>query len=102
LSRDLQSDILEVSKNDPRSYRYLVLPNGLRVILVSDPKADKAAAALSVSVGSFSDPEEIPGLAHFLEHMLFLGSEKYPGENDYSEYLSENGGYSNAYTAAGW
>jgi secreted Zn-dependent insulinase-like peptidase len=31
-----------------------------------------------VKVGSFSDPPEIPGMAHFLEHMVFMGSEKYP------------------------
>lgn len=37
----------------------------------------QAACGLSVGVGSFSDPPEIPGLAHFLEHMVFMGSEKY-------------------------
>jgi len=37
------------------------------------------------------DPEELPGLAHFCEHMLFLGTEKYPVENEYSRFLSENG-----------
>lgn len=50
-------------------------------------------------IGSMNDPVELPGLAHFLEHMLFLGTEKYPEENDYSKYLAENGGSSNAYTA---
>lgn len=45
-----------------------------------------------------SDPDYIPGLAHFCEHMLFLGTEKYPDENDYSTYLSKNGGSSNAAT----
>ena len=45
-------------------------------MLVSDPACDHAAAAMDVSVGSASDPEELPGLAHFLEHMLFLGTEK--------------------------
>jgi len=44
------------------------------------------------------DPREIPGLAHFLEHMLFLGTEKYPEENEYHKFLAENGGSSNAYT----
>jgi insulysin len=33
-----------------------------------------------------------------LEHMLFLGSKKYPSENEYERYLSEHGGGSNAYT----
>lgn len=48
--------------------------------------------------GYLSDPEEIPGIAHFCEHMLFLGTEKYPQENDYSKFLSEHGGGSNACT----
>lgn len=45
-----------------------------------------------------SDPKEIPGLAHFCEHMLFLGTEKYPNENDYNKFLSEHNGSSNAAT----
>lgn len=40
----------------------------------------------------------MPGLAHFCEHMLFLGTEKYPNENDYSKFLSEHGGSTNAAT----
>lgn len=45
-----------------------------------------------------SDPSRLPGLAHFCEHMLFLGTEKYPSENEYSKFLSEHGGGSNACT----
>ncbi|UYV75846.1 IDE, partial [Cordylochernes scorpioides] len=59
-----------------RSYRGLELANGLKVILISDPTTDKSAAAMDVNVGYMCDPEEIPGLAHFCEHMLFLGTEK--------------------------
>lgn len=88
------------SQQDNRDYRGLKLPNGLKVLLVSDPTTDKAAAALTVDVGHMSDPDNIPGLAHFCEHMLFLGTEKYPNENAYSTYLSENGGTSNASTYA--
>ena len=47
-----------------------------------------------------SDPDDFLGLAHFCEHMLFLGTEKFPGENDYASFLSEHGGYSNAFTSA--
>lgn len=47
----------------------------------------QAAAALSVNVGSFEDPFEIPGLMHFLEHMVFMGSEKYPKENAFDYYI---------------
>jgi insulysin len=46
---------------DERQYQFTVLPNGLEVILVSDPKTPKAAAAMDVHVGSFNDPEELPG-----------------------------------------
>ena len=61
---------------DPRGYRGVILKNKLKIILISDPQTDLSAASLEVSVGSSSDPEEIQGLAHFLEHMLFLGTEK--------------------------
>ncbi|GIS19276.1 MAG: hypothetical protein CM15mP120_11920 [Pseudomonadota bacterium] len=53
------------SPNDHRDYRYLVLQNKLKVLLVSDTKADQAAAALSVYRGSFHEPQDRPGLAHF-------------------------------------
>ncbi|XP_010522008.1 PREDICTED: nardilysin-like [Tarenaya hassleriana] len=58
----------------------------------------KAAAAMCVSMGSFLDPREAQGLAHFLEHMLFMGSSEFPDENEYDSYLSKHGGSSNAYT----
>ncbi|KDP45687.1 hypothetical protein JCGZ_17294 [Jatropha curcas] len=58
----------------------------------------KAAAAMCVAMGSFSDPVEAQGLAHFLEHMLFMGSTDFPDENEYDSYLSKHGGSSNAYT----
>lgn len=58
----------------------------------------KSAAALCIGVGSFSDPEEIPGFAHFLEHMVFMGSEKYPQENALDDFLSKHGGQTNAWT----
>merc|ERR1719430_2447520 len=57
-----------------------------------------AAAGLSVHMGSFSDPEDIPGLAHFLEHMVFMGSEKYPDENGFDSFIAKHGGYDNAST----
>ncbi len=45
-------------------------------VLVSHPSIDKAAAALDVSVGSLAEPNKVAGIAHFLEHMLFMGSSK--------------------------
>ena len=92
-------DTLRKPELDERSYRWLALHNKLEVLLISDSQADKAAAAMDVAVGHASDPEELPGLAHFCEHMLFLGTEKYPDEGSYQQFLSEHGGSSNAFTA---
>uniref|UniRef100_A0A8C3AQ26 Nardilysin convertase n=1 Tax=Cyclopterus lumpus TaxID=8103 RepID=A0A8C3AQ26_CYCLU len=147
------------SPSDPKQYRYVVLDNGLRALLISDysgPAEDEeeddgeeeeeeeedddesgdeteeeseeeddddygrgsddddeddddegkkkknaekqSAAALCVGVGSFSDPSDLPGLAHFLEHMVFMGSEKYPSENGFDAFLKKHGGSDNAST----
>ena len=77
---------------DPRNYRFSVLENGLQILLISDPNTDKAAAAMDVRVGYFSDPEHIPGLSHLLEHMLFLGTEKFPDEDAFDRFLSTRRG----------
>ncbi|HSH47656.1 MAG TPA: insulinase family protein [Halomonas sp.] len=90
----------KVSPNDTRDYRALTLDNGLRVLLVSDPDADKAAVSLNVEVGSAQDPDDLHGLAHYLEHMLFLGTEPYPEADAYQGYLSRHGGRHNAFTAS--
>ncbi|KAF4527050.1 hypothetical protein B566_EDAN001599 [Ephemera danica] len=95
-----QVDSVVKSAEDKRLYRGLQLNNDLKVMLISDPSTDKAAAALDVNIGYLSDPEELPGLAHFCEHMLFLGTQKYPCENEYSKFLSEHGGSCNACTGA--
>lgn len=85
---------------DSRKYRVLNLENGMQVLLASDPCADMAGAAISVKCGSFQDTDQRPGLAHFHEHMLFLGTKKYPEEDEYNKFLAEHGGDSNAYTAS--
>ena len=61
-----------------------------------------AHCSLAVNVGSFNDPADRQGMAHFLEHMVFMGSTKYPDVNIYSEHIAENGGYCNAYTEFEW
>lgn len=108
--------VVEKSKSDTCNYRSLTLKNGLKVLLVSDMETvtsdnpvfntmekektstQKAAACLAVKVGSCQDPKNVLGLAHFLEHMLFMGSSKYPSENAYDDYLDHHGGESNAST----
>lgn len=85
---------------DDRDYLAYIMDNGLRVVLCSDPTSNEAGAAMDVHVGACSDPKEIPGLAHFNEHMLFLGTKEYPKEDSFEEFLASNGGSSNAYTAS--
>ena len=70
------ADHLEKPELDDRSYRVVKLPNKLEALLVHDPDTDKASAALSVEVGSYSDPEDMPGMAHAVEHLLFMGTKK--------------------------
>ncbi|KAI8581774.1 hypothetical protein K450DRAFT_231119 [Umbelopsis ramanniana AG] len=88
----------EIPDNDDRQYRLIRLPNQLEALLIHDANTDKASAALDVHVGNLSDPDHLEGLAHFCEHLLFMGTSKYPKENDYFQYCSEHTGHSNAYT----
>ncbi|CAF1484399.1 unnamed protein product [Rotaria sordida] len=69
-------DTIEKSDSDIWNYRGLELDNGMICVLISHPTIDKAAAGLNVEIGSYADPNEVPGVAHFLEHMLFMGSTK--------------------------
>lgn len=87
------------SQNDNRQYEALTLDNGLKVLLISDQETKKAAASLDVFVGSGSDPDDRAGLAHFLEHMLFLGTQKYPDPDEYQSFIAQHGGSRNAFTA---
>ena len=75
------------------------LHNGLQALLISDEKADQSAAALSVGVGSWNDPVEFPGMAHFTEHMLFMGSKTYPNENEFWRIIFDHSGKTNAFTS---
>lgn len=70
------ADKLETSELDDRSYRVVRLPNKLEALLVHDPETDKASASVNVKVGSFSDADDMPGMAHAVEHLLFMGTEK--------------------------
>ena len=82
-----------------RKFKHVTLANGLQVLAISDSKTQQAAAAMNCKVGQLSDPDAVPGLAHFTEHMLFLGTEKYPHEGEYQSYVTTNSGALNAYTA---
>ncbi|MBZ9611689.1 insulinase family protein [Rheinheimera maricola] len=94
----MENSQLLQSPNDKRQYQYLQLSNGLSVILVQQDDVEKSAAALTVNVGHFDDPSDREGLAHFLEHMLFLGSANYPQAGDYQQFINHHGGSHNAWT----
>jgi len=87
------------SPNDTKQYKTITLANGLRILLVHNAESNKSAAALAVNVGHFDDPNHRQGLAHFLEHMLFLGTENFPDGSEYQKFISEHGGSNNAWTA---
>ena len=118
------STMIEILKPpaDHRAYRVVILPNGIKALLISeafplsstessvdtrnkgvkqtepDDITGEASAALCVGIGSFSDLPEVPGIAHFLEHMVFMGSKKFPKENFWDEFIAMNRGESNAWT----
>ena len=83
---------------DRRLYRWVELDSGLRALLISDANSDKAAAALEVKTGHFDDPADVAGLAHFTEHMMFLGTESFPDERSFKDFIGRHGGSSNAFT----
>ena len=75
------------SEHDPRQYEAIKLANGMTVLLVSDARAPKSLAALALPVGSLEDPNSQLGLAHYLEHMVLMGSKRYPEPENLSEFL---------------
>lgn len=84
------------AKTDPPVQ--LTLPNGLRVALLHDPALVQAAAVVRVAAGGHDAPVEYPGLAHFLEHLLFLDSEAFPADQGLMAYVQRCAGQVNAST----
>ena len=87
------------SRKDKRKYLFHTIPkNKLRVLLVWDPDTVHSAAAMSVSAGYYDDPPTHEGLAHLCEHMLGMGTEKYPDIEAYEKIVDSYGGKQNAET----
>ncbi len=89
---------IEKSPLDQRDFDFQELENGIKVLFITDPSVKESAAAMRISVGSTQDPMEKQGLAHFLEHMLFIGSEDYPEVDQLQTFVAHHGGYTNAFT----
>ena len=81
---------------DDRPQRLIQLSNGLICLLICDMKSLISAAAMTVGCGQMDDPPEVQGLAHFTEHMVFLGSDKYPDEDEFDRFCVTHNGHSNA------
>ena len=88
VSKGTNGDQICKGKSDWRNYSSKTLENGIRCVFVNDKESKTTAMSVCVNAGASSDPRERSGLAHFCEHMCFLGSKKYPVENEVSLYLS--------------
>lgn len=74
-----------------------VLPNGARLLLVPLPGVESVATSVMVGVGSRYEEKTTNGISHFLEHMVFKGTQKYPTTDDVN-FIERLGGLQNAYT----
>ncbi|HGJ5869613.1 MAG TPA: pitrilysin [Arsenophonus nasoniae] len=92
-------DKINKSEKDTRGYQAIKLANDMIVLLVSDSKANKSLAAVTLPVGTMESPDQQLGLAHYLEHMVLMGSKRYPEPGAISEFLQKHGGNHNASTA---
>ena len=80
---------------NPKTY---TLKNGLEIVVLENHKVPAIAHSIWYKVGSADEPNGKSGIAHFLEHLLFKGTEKLkPGE--FSQIIAKNGGKENAFTS---
>lgn len=93
-------EAIHKNSQDHRHYQAIRLDNGMTVLLVSDKEAVKSLAAVAAPVGSLENPHNQLGLAHYLEHMILMGSRHYPEPENFSEFLKKHGGDYNASTAS--
>merc|ERR1719428_2237861 len=91
--------LTNVAKLDHRQYQWAKINNGLEILNVQDVASTSGGFAVAVQAGSYYDPPSLQGLAHFCEHMLFLGTGKYPDPSGFDQFLNMHGGANNAYTA---
>merc|ERR1719440_1051075 len=87
-AKELQVKDLTVKPiGDMRKFQVATLDNGIQVLTVKDTHALQKGFAAAVEAGSFDDPVELPGLAHFCEHMLFLGTKKYTDPIGFDKFM---------------
>lgn len=86
------------SDNDNKEYKYGVLQNGIKVLYINDNLQTHSYLCLTINIGSYSDPEEYLGMAHFTEHMILTGSRRFSKPNYFTEFINKHGGDYNAHT----
>ena len=90
---------MNTGQNDKKKYNFFTLENGIKVVLVRSDNIEKSACSLVINTGHFDDPVNRPGLAHYIEHLLFTGNEKYPESHLLNKYVSKYAGHCNAWTS---
>ncbi len=90
---------MRISPNDTKTYHSFTMLNGINVLIIHSPEAHKSACSLVVNTGSFDDPTDRPGFAHFVEHLLFNGNKKHPQPAQLNDFIAKHGGHTNAWTA---
>lgn len=92
------SDVLNPGEHRPApEVHEFFLDNGLQVVAIPDHRAPVATQILCYKVGSADDPAGISGLAHFVEHLMFKGTETNP-PGQFAKIVARNGGEFNAFT----
>ncbi len=80
-------------------YQLHTLPSGLRLVTVPMPAAKTATVLMLVKCGSKYETKDLGGISHFLEHMMFKGTQRRPGYLDISRELDGIGASYNAFTS---
>lgn len=97
---DAATGVAKAASDGRQFLAFPIAETGLQVMVVQDSSASTAAAALCVGAGHMLDPPTVPGLHHFLEHMIGMGSATFPGEDELKAFLKRHGGSYNASTNA--
>ena len=90
---------IHTSPNSADNYSYFQLPNSLPIVWIHNPNFQKTAFSMAVRAGSYFDPPDYQGLAHLLEHSVFLGSEEFPEKEGFFKFVGDYGGQANAFTS---
>ncbi len=86
------------SSHDPAAVQRFLFPNGLRVWIEPRPESESVTALLVVRVGSRYETRANNGISHFVEHMVFDGTEKWPTEEEVADAITHRGGHWNGWT----